>query len=63
LIIQEATAVSPEGRISPYDLGLWKDEQIEPLKKITRSSARKVAFLQFNWLMPDEKLRTTTFEW
>lgn len=35
LIIQEATAVSPEGRISPYDLGLWKDEQIEPLKKIT----------------------------
>ena len=35
LIIQEATAVSPEGRITPYDLGLWKDEQIQPLKKIT----------------------------
>ena len=35
LIIQEATAVSPEGRITPFDLGLWKDEQIEPLKKIT----------------------------
>ena len=28
LIIQEATSVSPEGRISPADLGLWKDEQI-----------------------------------
>ena len=34
LIIQEATSVSPEGRISPEDLGLWKDEQIEKLKQI-----------------------------
>jgi 2,4-dienoyl-CoA reductase-like NADH-dependent reductase (Old Yellow Enzyme family) len=30
----EATAVLPEGRISPFDLGLWKDEQIEPLARI-----------------------------
>lgn len=35
LIIQEATAVSPEGRISPGDLGLWEDAQIEKLKQIT----------------------------
>jgi 2,4-dienoyl-CoA reductase-like NADH-dependent reductase (Old Yellow Enzyme family) len=35
LIITEATAVSPEGRISPADLGIWKDEHIEQLKKIT----------------------------
>lgn len=35
LIIQEATAVSPEGRISLGDLGLYKDEHIEYLKKIT----------------------------
>jgi 2,4-dienoyl-CoA reductase-like NADH-dependent reductase (Old Yellow Enzyme family) len=34
LIIQEATAVSPEGRISPGDLGIWKDEHIEKLKTI-----------------------------
>ena len=34
LIIQEATAVSPEGRISPADLGLWNDEQIVKLKQI-----------------------------
>ena len=34
LIIQEATSVSPEGRISPEDLGLWKDEQIEKLQQI-----------------------------
>lgn len=35
LIIAEATAVVPEGRISPGDLGLWSDEHIEGLKKIT----------------------------
>ncbi len=35
LIITEAAAVSPEGRISPYDLGIWKDEHIAELKKIT----------------------------
>ena len=33
LIIQEATAVAPEGRITPYDLGIWKDEHIEKLKE------------------------------
>jgi 2,4-dienoyl-CoA reductase-like NADH-dependent reductase (Old Yellow Enzyme family) len=35
LVIQEATAVSARGRISPDDMGLWKDEQIEVLKRIT----------------------------
>ncbi|MEV8531639.1 NADH:flavin oxidoreductase/NADH oxidase [Streptomyces sp. NPDC051211] len=35
LILQEATAVSPEGRISPYDLGLWNDTQTEALRRIT----------------------------
>ena len=34
LIIQEATAVSPEGRITPGDLGLWDDNQIEKLTGI-----------------------------
>lgn len=34
LLIQEATAISPEGRISPEDLGLWKDEHIEKLQSI-----------------------------
>ncbi|KAG8898459.1 hypothetical protein FRB99_007426 [Tulasnella sp. 403] len=33
-ITVEATAVSPEGRISPEDSGLWKDAQIAPLKRI-----------------------------
>ena len=35
LIIQEATAVSPEGRITPGDLGLWDDAHIEKLESIT----------------------------
>lgn len=34
LIITEATAVVPEGRISPDDLGIWKDEHIEMLARI-----------------------------
>lgn len=35
LIITEATAISPEGRISPDDLGIWKEEHIPELKRIT----------------------------
>ncbi|RYZ18809.1 MAG: oxidoreductase, partial [Sphingobacteriales bacterium] len=34
LIIQEATAVVPEGRITYGDMGLWKDEHIEKLQQI-----------------------------
>ncbi len=36
LILAEATAVRPEGRISPGDLGLWRDEQVEPLARVNR---------------------------
>jgi len=36
LIIQEATSVSPEGRITAGDLGLYKDEHIEKLRNITK---------------------------
>ena len=35
LLIAEATAISPEGRISPEDLGIWKDEHIGKLKQNT----------------------------
>lgn len=34
LVLTEATAVTPEGRISPQDLGLWKDEHIDVLSRI-----------------------------
>ena len=36
LVFTEAAAVTPEGRISPQDLGLWKDEHIPALARITR---------------------------
>lgn len=36
LIIAEATAVSPEGRITPGDLGLWSDDHITGLSRIVR---------------------------
>lgn len=36
LIIQEATAVSAEGRISPGDMGLYMDEHINKLQSITK---------------------------
>lgn len=35
LVIAEATAVSPEGRITEGDLGIYKDEHIAKLKQIT----------------------------
>lgn len=35
LVITEAAAIVPEGRISPADLGLWKDEHIAGLRRIT----------------------------
>jgi 2,4-dienoyl-CoA reductase-like NADH-dependent reductase (Old Yellow Enzyme family) len=36
LVLMEATAVEPRGRISQNDLGLWDDSQIEPLARIVR---------------------------
>lgn len=35
LIFTEATAVSPEGRISPDDAGIWNDDQANAYKRIT----------------------------
>lgn len=35
LIIVEATAVTPQGRISPLDLGIWSDEHVAGLKELT----------------------------
>ncbi|RNI31366.1 NADPH dehydrogenase NamA [Rufibacter latericius] len=41
LILLEATGVSPEARITPHDLGIWKDEHLPNLKRI-------VSFLEAN---------------
>ncbi|MET9046255.1 NADH:flavin oxidoreductase/NADH oxidase [Streptomyces sp. NPDC004362] len=49
LIITEATAVSPEGRISPYDLGIWNDTQVAAFQRIT-------AFLKTQGTVPGIQL-------
>src|SRR5579885_3318190 len=36
LVITEAASVEARGRISPQDLGIWKDEHIEFLGRIAR---------------------------
>ena len=36
LVIAEATAVNPAGRITPADAGIWSDEHMEPLLRINR---------------------------
>ena len=36
LVIAEATAVTPEGRITPGDAGIWAEKHIEPLARINR---------------------------
>lgn len=36
MVMAEATAVVPEGRITPRDAGLWSDSHIEPLARVTR---------------------------
>ncbi len=36
LVFVEATAVSPDGRISPEDMGLWQDPHIDQLARISR---------------------------
>jgi len=40
LVIVEASAVEARGRISPQDAGLWSDDHIEPLARITRFIAQ-----------------------
>jgi len=43
LVMTEATAVVPEGRISPHDLGIWDDGHVEFLQRITRFVAAQGA--------------------
>ena len=35
VVMTEANAVSPQGRISPWDLGIWKDAHVDMLRRIT----------------------------
>ncbi len=49
LVICEATAVEARGRISPQDLGIWSDDHIAPLARIT-------AFLRGHGAVPGVQL-------
>src|SRR6476646_3316231 len=48
-VITEASAVLPEGRISPDDLGIWKDEHVPMLERIFR-------FIEAHGAMPGMQL-------
>jgi NADPH2 dehydrogenase len=50
IVIQEATAISKEGRISLNDLGIWDDAHIEGLKNIASSikNCGSIAGIQIN---------------
>jgi 2,4-dienoyl-CoA reductase-like NADH-dependent reductase (Old Yellow Enzyme family) len=43
LVMTEATAVTPRGRISRHDLGIWKDDHVAMLERITRFVASRGA--------------------
>ncbi|MFF5724550.1 NADH:flavin oxidoreductase/NADH oxidase [[Kitasatospora] papulosa] len=49
LVLVEATAVSPEGRISAADLGIWNDRQVDAFRRIT-------AFLEGQGTVPGIQL-------
>ena len=36
MVMVEATAVTPEARITPYDSGIWSDAHVEAFQRITR---------------------------
>lgn len=36
LVIAEATAVEARGRITPFDVGIWRDEHIDPLRRVVK---------------------------
>ncbi|MFL9923252.1 NADH:flavin oxidoreductase/NADH oxidase [Herbaspirillum lusitanum] len=44
LVIVEAAAVVAEGRITPHDVGIWKDEHIAALRRITRFIEQQGSF-------------------
>ncbi|KAI9739904.1 MAG: hypothetical protein M1818_004960 [Claussenomyces sp. TS43310] len=75
LTIIEATAVQPEGRVTPQDAGLWEDGQVAPIRRIAdlvHSQGQKLG-LQLGhggrkcsvcapWLMPSRGARVLATE-
>ena len=54
-MIMEASAVEARGRISPQDQGIWKDEHIQFLSRITASFVSKARRWDSSWRMPEGK--------
>lgn len=61
LIVAEATAVVPEGRISPFDCGLWNDEQVEAWSRITRFVHSQKAAIGVQLAHAGRKASTTSW--
>ena len=59
-VIAEATAITADSRISPQDLGIWKDAHIEPLRRIFLLLPNRARFRVSNWPMPAEKQAPTS---
>lgn len=60
LILTEATAVSPEARITPDDLGIWKDEHIAGLKNIVDFATSQGAVMGIQLAHAGRKASTTS---
>ena len=56
LVFTEATAVEARGRISPQDLGIWKDEHIAKLEEITRFIEAQELWPGYSWRIRGVKL-------
>lgn len=53
LVMIEATAVEPQGRLSPQDSGIWGAEHVEPLRRIAKlahASGGKIGNFHLKWL-------------
>ena len=57
LVIVEATAVCPEGRITPWDLGIWSQEHIPAYRRIADFIAPRVRSPASKLRMPAARLR------
>jgi 2,4-dienoyl-CoA reductase-like NADH-dependent reductase (Old Yellow Enzyme family) len=53
IVMTEATAVDPAGRITPFDLGLWSDEQETAFSRIARFIRDQGAVPAYNWPTPE----------
>ena len=59
LVVVEATAVEARGRISPLDLGLWRDDQVDGLRRVADACARRGRRRRCSWRTRDARRRPT----